>query len=109
MSFEVNKIDSARTEQAQLKRPKKDEELQCIFYKGKTCSPQKAQFKICLKCHRCVAITVETAIPAVFNRIVALASLLMATFGAVASAQAGQGAGAGTGGGAGSGGGGSPN
>ena len=84
------------------------EEKPCIFYKHEICTPEKIKFKICLKCHRCKVITIERAIPEIFNRIVALAGLLMATFGAMGGAGAGQGAGAGgsTGGGGGSGGGG---
>jgi len=104
----VEEITALKAEGNSQKLKQNADEMPCIFYKQEVCSPTKAKFKICLKCHRCRALTIERAIPELFNRIVALAGLLIMTFGAMGGAGAGQGAGAGTGagGGAGSGGGG---
>jgi len=59
-----------------------EEELHsCLFYKNKPCKPNEVQFKICLKCHRCQALTLENVIPKLFNRIVSMAVLFVSVFG----------------------------
>lgn len=98
----IEKIDAVKTEdKIYLARPnKKDEGLGCIFYKGEKCSPNKVQFKLCLKCHRCRAITPENIVPVVFNKVVAMAGMLMSVFGG-AHGSAGSGGAGGSGGGGG--------
>ncbi|KAF0133275.1 MAG: hypothetical protein FD145_1355 [Candidatus Saganbacteria bacterium] len=55
--------------------------LACVFYKTKSCNPKKISFKICTRCHRCQAITLDNIIPQLFNRIISMASSLMSAFG----------------------------
>lgn len=82
-------------------RPQEAEGLKCIFYKNEICHPQRINFKICLKCHRCQAVTFENAFPAIFNRIVGMAIFFMKAMGMGTGAAGGSGGGgaAGAGGG----------
>lgn len=107
MVMEVAKLEPSRIEDKAPSVLTHEDESKCVFYKHENCNPDKINFKMCAKCHRCRAITFETALPAMFNRIVALAGLLMSVFGVSAAGNAAAGNGTGTGAGAGSGSGGS--
>lgn len=76
-------------------RPQEAEGLKCIFYKNEVCHPERVNFKICLKCHRCQALTLERALPLLFNKIVGLAIFFMKTMGSGSSGGGGAAAGGG--------------
>ncbi len=92
-------VGSVKLDELKIINPRRTEGQQCIFYKTETCAPNKVKFKICLKCHKCSAITKENFIPQIFNRIIGMAVFLMGTMGM--GGNAGGGVGAGTGGGTG--------
>ena len=60
---------------------KKFDPNQCRAYKKEVCNPKKVKFNACLTCPNCKALLVEQAVPAVFNRIIALAGMFMSVFG----------------------------
>ncbi|HTY13143.1 MAG TPA: hypothetical protein VMD02_03030 [Candidatus Omnitrophota bacterium] len=77
-------IESVALEEMHLQKalsPKNTGLTNCLFYKTEACSPTKMKFKICAKCHRCQVITMENAIPRIFDKIVGVAIFMMATFG----------------------------
>lgn len=93
-------VESVKLEELKIINPRKPEGRQCIFYKTETCAPNKVKFKICLKCHKCSAITRENFVPQIFNRIINMAVFLMGTMGMGSNGGAGGGAGgSGSGGG----------
>ena len=101
--MDVPQIDEASLHLVTPHRP--FEEQHCIFYKEHVCNPFKAKFPICLKCHRCKVITVQNALPQLFDRIVMMALAIINTMG-MGSGQAPSGAASGGSGGAGGAGGG---
>ncbi|MBU0574230.1 MAG: hypothetical protein KKH83_07125 [Candidatus Margulisbacteria bacterium] len=52
-------------------------EKQCIFYKKDSCNPNKIKYAICKKCHRSRVITLDTAVPRLFERIISMAKMFM--------------------------------
>ncbi|OGC13319.1 hypothetical protein A3J90_08100 [candidate division WOR-1 bacterium RIFOXYC2_FULL_37_10] len=76
----IEEIASMRIKEKYKKLNISNELVKCIFYKDKICKPYQIQFKICVKCHRCKAITMETAIPRLFDEIIKRAKDLMSVF-----------------------------
>jgi len=114
--MDVVHIDEASLHPMTPHRP--NEEPRCLFFKDHVCNPYKTKFPICLKCHRCKVITVQNALPQLFDRIVMMALAIINTMGlgsgqasvgtgSAGSGSAGSGEAGGASGGAGGGGGGS--
>ncbi|OGC41766.1 hypothetical protein A2526_06500 [candidate division WOR-1 bacterium RIFOXYD2_FULL_36_8] len=73
-------ISSMKINEKYKKLNATNELLKCIFYKDKICRPHQIQFKLCIKCHKCKAITIETAIPRLFEKIIIMARSLASVF-----------------------------
>ena len=58
---------------------KREYEL-CIFFKNKACLPSEVQFKECIKCHKCTALTRENVVSKLYNHIIGVAVLMMSTY-----------------------------
>ena len=102
--MEVETVSFEETQRKPLIPHKKDE-LNCIFYKKDACNPNKMNFKICGRCHRSKAITMENLVPRIFERIVGMAILVMGmTFGSAGQGGTSTGSGSGSGASGGSGG-----
>jgi len=78
MEIEFNKLESVNTNI--IKQHGVDGQ-KCVFYKEHVCNPNKANFKICMKCHRSKVFTMEKAVFNMYQRIIGMAILMMNTMG----------------------------
>ncbi|MBI5699635.1 hypothetical protein HZC35_04905 [Candidatus Saganbacteria bacterium] len=60
---------------------RQSEEPRCLFYKDHVCNPYKAKYPMCLKCSRSKVITIQNALPQLFDRIVMMALAIINTVG----------------------------
>ena len=80
--MKINRIEETeKLVNAQDLKAPKGRQKKCIYYPEAACNPQKAQFKLCEKCPRCLALVETNVMKSLFQHIKALAISLLSHMG----------------------------